>query len=140
MFVKYKELLLNQKEKTKQHKYRANLKGKNFPQLYLEFVLDVSENQGRIGKHLAIFMCVRARVSILDPVFLRPDPKWRSKLEQKVTDGAILTCACATMFHWNLPWCGGFYCLLWRISARHKDFIDRICKTILTFYEESLQL
>ena len=26
-----------------------------------------------------LFMPIRARVSILDPVFLRPDPKWRSK-------------------------------------------------------------
>ena len=30
-------------------------------------------------------MPIRARVSILDPVFLRPDPKWRSK--------QILACA-----------------------------------------------
>ena len=95
MFVKYKELLLKQKEKTKQHKYQANLKGKNFPQLYLEFVLDVSENQGRIGKHLTIFICVSARVSILDPVFLRQDPKWRSKLEQTVTDDCHFSlCLC----------------------------------------------
>ena len=73
----------------------TNLKGKIFPQLYLEFVLDVSENQGRIGKHLAIFMCVRARVSILDPVFLRPDPKWRGKLEQTVTDDCHFSlCLC----------------------------------------------
>ena len=95
MFVKYKELLLKQKEKTKQHKYQANLKGKNFPLLYLEFVLDVSENQGRIGKHLAIFICVSARVSILDTVFLRQDPKWRSKLEQTVTDDCHFSlCLC----------------------------------------------
>ena len=95
MFVKHKELLLKQKEKTKQHKYQANLKGKNFPLLYLEFVLDVSENQGRIGKHLAIFICVSARVSILDPVFLRQDPKWRSKLEQTVTDDCHFSlCLC----------------------------------------------
>ena len=32
------------------------------------------------------------------------------------------------MFHWNLPWWEGFYCLLWRTSARHKDFIHRVSK------------
>ena len=43
---------------------------------------------------------------------------------------------CRVAGGWNLPWCEGFYCLLWRTSARHKDFIHRICKNILTFYEE----
>ena len=48
----------------------------------------------------------------------------------------ILVYACATMCQWNLTWCEGFYCLLWRTSARHKGFIHRICKNISTFYQE----
>ena len=41
-----------------------------------------------------------------------------------------------TMCQWNLSRCEGLYCLLWRTSERHKDFIHQICKNILTFYEE----
>ena len=55
--------------KKKNYIYQAHLKGEIFSQLYLEFFLDVSENEGRMGRH---YLCVpiRARVSILDPVFL----------------------------------------------------------------------
>ena len=35
---------------------------------------------------------INPRVSILDPVFLRQDPKWRSKQRRTI---AILACACA---------------------------------------------
>ena len=35
---------------------------------------------------------IHPRVSILDPVFLRPDPKWRSKQRRTIV---ILACACA---------------------------------------------
>ena len=66
---------------------------------------------------------------ILDPVFLLPDPKWRSK-QCRVTDNCILSCACATLCEWNLPWCKGFNCLLWRTFARYEGFIHRICKKI----------
>ena len=78
MFVKYKELLLKQK-KSKKHKYQAHLKGEIFfPIVSRIFFLDVSENQGRIGIHY-LYVQIRARVSILDPVFLRQGPRWRNK-------------------------------------------------------------
>ena len=50
------------------------------------------KRQGLWGRECRGLVPIHPRVSILDPVFLRPDPKWRSKQRRTI---AILACACA---------------------------------------------
>ena len=68
MFVKYKELLLKPKKKqqNKQKKnpnYQAHLKGEIFPNCIQNSFLNVSENQGRIGRQV-IYVCQFVHVSL----------------------------------------------------------------------------
>ena len=69
MFVKYKELLLKQKQKqNKKHNYQAHLKGEFFPNCIQNSFLDVSENQGRIGRQV-IYVCQFVHVSLSSTQF-----------------------------------------------------------------------
>ena len=43
---------------------------------------------------MSIRLDFRSRVSILDPVFLRPDPKWRSKQRRVTEDCHFSLCLC----------------------------------------------
>ena len=81
-----------QKQKQKTHEYQAHLKGEIFSQLYLECFFGCFW-KWPIGRY---YLCVpiRERVSILYPVFLRPDPKWRSKQWQVTDDCHFSLCLC----------------------------------------------
>ena len=72
MFVKYKELLLKPKKKKKTNKknlnYQAHLKGEIFPNCIQNSFLDVSENQGRIGRQV-IYVCQFVHVSLSSAQF-----------------------------------------------------------------------
>ena len=108
------------------------LKGETFPQLHLEFFFGCFWKSRTNWQTSAIFMCLH--------VFLSSTQFSSDQIQNDGvnSDGRspFLPCVCATMCQWNLPWCEEF-CLLWRTSARHKDFIHWICWNILTFYEES---
>ena len=64
-------------------------------------------------------------------------PPTRSKMaEQTVTDDCHFSLCLCNDVPIEFTRCERLYCLLWRTSARHKDFIHQICKIILAFYEE----
>ena len=73
-----------------------------------------------------IFPKIKADIIIYVYQFVHPSPFSTQFSSDQIQNGgvnsdgwrriAILACACATMCQWNLPWCEGFYCLLWRTS------------------------